>query len=126
MSVSASKAARSFVILVVEDEFFLRYDIAATLRDAGYEVVEAHSGEAAIALRNCGVAIDAVLTDINLTGPTTGWDVADCYRKDRPDIPVLYTSGRTADTTRCVRDSVFMAKPYALKEVLGVVSALVR
>lgn len=126
VSVSASKAARSIVILLVEDEFFLRYEIAATLRDAGYEVVEAHSGEAAIALRNCGVAIDVVFTDINLTGPATGWDVADCYRNDQPNIPVLYTSGRKADTARCVLGGVFISKPYQSGEVLVAVSALVR
>ena len=45
MSVSAANGGRTLAVLVVEDEFFVRYDIAGCLREAGYAVVESGSGE---------------------------------------------------------------------------------
>ena len=63
----------------------MRYDVAQCLRGAGYAVVEAASGEEAIALCKSDVTIDMVFTDINLDGPMSGWDVAECFRLERPN-----------------------------------------
>ena len=51
------------VVLVVEDEWLLRDCIAAHLRAARWQLLEACSGEAAIALLNAGMHIDVVVTD---------------------------------------------------------------
>jgi CheY-like chemotaxis protein len=106
------------VVLVVEDEFFVRCNIATCLRDEGYVVIETESGEEAIALCKSSVSIDIVFTDINLIGPASGWDVAECFRTERPDGPVLYTSGKSIDVRRCVLKSEFVAKPYKSADVL--------
>jgi CheY-like chemotaxis protein len=106
------------VILVVEDEFILRYSIATCLRDAGYVVVECDSGEEAMALCRSNRSIDIVFTDINLASQASGWDVGECFRMDRPNVPVLYTSGKSVDPQRCVPGSVFVAKPYRSDVVL--------
>ncbi len=106
------------MVLVVEDEFFVRYNIATCLRAAGYVVVETASGEEAIALCKSDMAIDIVFTDINLAGAANGWDVAECFRADRPNLPVLYTSGKSIDPQRCVAGSVFVAKPYNIDNVI--------
>ena len=50
MSVSVANGARTVVVLVVEDEFLIRCDIADRLRQSGYTVVETASGEEAIAV----------------------------------------------------------------------------
>jgi CheY-like chemotaxis protein len=118
MSVSAAHDEHPIVVLVVEDEFFVRCSIATCLRDAGYVVIEIESGEEAIALSNSSMSIDIVFTDINLIGPATGWDVAECFRIERPDVPVLYTSGKTVDAQRCVPASEFIAKPYKSTDIL--------
>src|ERR1700720_4311209 len=68
MPVSAANGAHAPVVLVVEDEFFVRCNIADCLRDAGYCVLETASGEDAIALCKSSRSIDIVFTDINLTG----------------------------------------------------------
>ena len=112
MSVSVENGAQALVVLVVEDEFFVRYEIADRLRDAGYIVVETASGEEAIALCKSDMSIDIVFTDINLVGAASGWDVAESFQRDRPDVPVLYTSGKSLDLRRCVPGSAFVAKPY--------------
>jgi hypothetical protein len=49
-------------------------------------------------------------------------DVAECFRTDRPNIPVLYASGKSFDTQRRVPRSVFVPKPYtnpAIVEAIG-------
>ena len=118
MSVSAINDVNAVVVLVVEDEFFVRCDIASCLRDAGYVVVETDSGEEAMAMCKSDMSIDMVFTDINLVGTASGLDVAECYRMERPDVPVLYTSGKVIDERRRVPRSLFIPKPYRSIEVL--------
>jgi CheY-like chemotaxis protein len=119
VSVTSSNGVNAIVILVVEDEFLVRIGVADCLRDAGYIVVETASGEEALVLCKSDPSIDVVFTDINLTGPISGWDVADCFRMKRPDTSVLYTSGEAIDPGRCCSGSVFIAKPYRHRDVLN-------
>lgn len=106
------------VVLVVEDDNLVRFDVVSYLEDAGFVVLETSSGEAAISLCNSGTAIDMVITDINLGGAVSGWDVAECFRTVLPNMPVLYTSGEMIDQTRCVFGSAFLTKPYHCSDVL--------
>jgi CheY-like chemotaxis protein len=118
VSVSVANDAYVLVVLVVEDEYFVRCNIATCLRDAGYVVIETASGEEAFALCRSDMSIDIVFTDINLIGPATGWDVAEYFRIERPDVPVLYTSGKAVDAQRRVPGSEFVAKPYKSADIL--------
>ena len=119
MSVSVENGTQPLVVLVVEDEFFVRCEVADCLRDAGYIVVETASGEEAVALCKSDMSIDIVFTDVNLIGATSGWDVAERFQRDRPDVPVLYTSGKSLDLRRCVPRSAFVAKPYQHDDILN-------
>ncbi len=103
---------------MIEDEFFLRLNIVSCLQEAGYAVVEAVTGEEAIALCHSDTSIDVVFTDVNLGGYASGWDVAECFRTVRPDVPVVYTSGRSLDAGRCVGGSTFVPKPYHESDIL--------
>jgi two-component system, response regulator PdtaR len=118
-TVPASNRADALVVLVVEDESLLRFDITSTLRDAGYVVVETASGEEAIAFCSSGMPIDIVFTDINLAGSATGWDVGEYFKTNCPDVPVLYTSGMSIDRRRCAPGSEFVPKPYDCSDVLN-------
>lgn len=100
------------VVLVVEDEWLLREDIAECLRHAGCGVLTADSGEAAVAILTQADEIDVVVTDIRLGGSLNGWDVGEVGRAKRPDLPVIYTSGQTVDPPRPVGQSLFFDKPY--------------
>ena len=119
VSVSVANGVRAVAVLVVEDDFLVRCDIAGCLRKAGYAVIETVNGEDAIALCTSGMTIDMVFTDINLSGTATGWDVATRFRSAQPDIPVVYTSGQAIDCERCVPGSVFVAKPYQHTDILS-------
>ncbi len=120
VSVTAVNSAHALVVVLVEDEFLVRCNIATCLEEAGYLVVETASGEEAIEFCKSGMSIDMVITDINLIGSASGWDVAECFRLDRPDVPVVYTSGKSIDPGRCVPGSVFVLKPYHNGEILNI------
>ena len=108
----------ALVVLVVEDEFLLRWSVTDCLREAGYSVVETASGEEAIAFCKSDISIDIVFTDISLIGSATGWDVGECYRAGRPDVSLIYTSGKSIDPERCIPGSAFIPKPYQYDDVV--------
>jgi hypothetical protein len=61
-----------------------------------------------------------VFTDINLVGAASGWDVAECSRINRPNVVVLYTSGKLVDAQRCCsRQRIRGAKPYKSNDILN-------
>ena len=70
-------------ILVVEDDSFVREMAVTGLEDAGFEVIEAASGEEALRLLQTGITLDALLTDIRLP-EADGWAVAMAYRERVP------------------------------------------
>lgn len=109
---SQSAASGAPVVLVVEDEFFVRADIADQLRSAGFQVLEAESGESALHFASNGHGVDIVFTDIRLGGALNGWDIGEAFRSTRPEIGVIYASGASIDPPREVRGSRFFAKPY--------------
>ena len=112
-------AAATLVILCVEDDALLLYSIAHALRGEGWRVLEAKTGEEAIAHLDAAHRVDVVFTDIQLPGPLSGWDVADACRSSRHEMPVIYTSGNAADRHRAVVGSHFFEKPYDAASVVS-------
>ena len=107
------------VILVVEDEYIIRAALVAELEQAGWKVLEARTGEAALAQLRCEQRIDVLVTDIQLAGYLSGWEVAEGFRAATPDMPVVYMSGKAVDRSRMVPGSVFLSKPFAPQDVLA-------
>lgn len=84
-------------ILLVEDERAVRTFATRALRRAGYRVVTADGGEAAIAtFRRYRDEIGLLLTDVLMPG-MTGAELAERLRAERADLPVLFVSGYPAD-----------------------------
>jgi DNA-binding NtrC family response regulator len=55
------------------------------------------TGEAAMTMLDAeGENYSALVTDINLPGKISGWDVAKHGRELNPTLPVLYVSGASA------------------------------
>ena len=79
-------------VLLVEDEFLVRSVLADELRDQGYEVVEAETGDRAAQLLECK-SFDVLLTDVRMPGKLDGIDLAHRARSARPTLPVLVVSG---------------------------------
>ncbi len=89
------KAARSEVVLVVEDEEAVRGFTVEMLRELGYGVLEAANGHAALRLIESNMAIQLLFTDVGLPGGMNGRQLADEATKLRPSLKVLFTSGYT-------------------------------
>jgi CheY-like chemotaxis protein len=104
--------------VVVEDEWLVRMELADSLADNGWEVVEFGTGEDAIAFLDQNRATDLLVTDIRLSGQTSGWDVAERFRRAFPGLAVIYCSGNVPDERRKVPDSLFLAKPCPMETLL--------
>jgi CheY-like chemotaxis protein len=107
------------VVLVVEDDFLIREDVAGYLGERGYVVLQAESGESALVQCASEVRVDILFTDINLGGPLTGWDVAEAFRVAHPRLGVIYTSGIAQGRERCVADSLFFDKPCRPGDIIN-------
>jgi len=80
-------------ILVVDDEDIVRALVARALREAGYRVVQAQHGAAALAVLESGrETIHLVITDLVMPG-VGGREVARWTAAHRPALPVLFISG---------------------------------
>ena len=82
-------------LLVVEDDPDLLALAAYLLRAFGYAVLEASSGEAALAMLADRADIDLLLTDVVLTGGLNGATLAERARVLRPGLRIVFMSGYT-------------------------------
>jgi CheY-like chemotaxis protein len=112
------------IVLIVEDEPLVREVIAVEFEEAGFEVVEAQSGEEAAAAIERGIRIDLVFTDLRLSGVLDGWDVAERARQRNSRMPVIYATGFCQGDERRVPGSVFLTKPYRAAAVLDAAETL--
>jgi two-component system, cell cycle sensor histidine kinase and response regulator CckA len=116
-------------VLLVEDEDPVRKFGARALRNKGYDVIEAESGEAALEiLRNTAGKIDLLITDVvmpRLDGPGLVREV----REICPDIKVIFISGYTEDAFRRRLDNDgnidFLPKPFSLKQLASKVKDVI-
>ena len=106
-------------VLLVEDEWLLRMELADALSEAGYNVTESATGEDALARLSKGESFDLLVTDIRLTGKLSGWDVAAAWRLQASALPVVYVSANSPDDPRRVASSIFLAKPVVLEKFLA-------
>ena len=109
-------------ILVVEDEVLIRLVIADYLRDCGYKVHEAVSGEEAIAILQAPeVSIDVVFSDVEMPGSMDGFALARWVRANKPGMEIILTSGieRSADIAATLCEAgPLMKKPYSSQDVV--------
>jgi two-component system, response regulator PdtaR len=104
------------VVLIVEDEFLIRWPTAEYLRDSGYRVIEASSAHEAMTVLSSGTPLDMVFSDMNLSDTLTGYDLARWVAEHHRGIPVLLTSGDAPTSFRPQVDVPFIGKPYVLAE----------
>ena len=108
-------AARRTSVLLVEDEALISDLIAEVLSEGGFSVHAVAAGEDALLYLESGADVDVLFTDINLLGPMDGATLAREARAQRPELPVVYCSGRYSPSALAppVPRSVFVKKPYS-------------
>lgn len=88
-------ASGSETILIVEDDDAVQKLTRAALKSYGYTVLDAHSGEEALAMsRRYGGVIHLLLTDVVMP-QTSGRQLGELMTRERPQLKVLYMSGYT-------------------------------
>ena len=113
-------------VMLVEDEDAVRMFGARALRNKGYNVVEASSGEEALEiLKTDAESIDVLITDVVMPG-LDGPSMIRKVREMHPDMRVVFISGYTEDSFRKRLDEDsgeihFLPKPFTLQQLAGVV-----
>lgn len=115
------------VVLVVEDDELMQGVLEDALREGGFETAISASGEEAVTLLKGRVSdYTALVTDVNLRGRMTGWEVAKQARIIRADLPIVYVTGAAANdwASHGVPQSILLNKPFAPAQLLTAVSQL--
>ena len=116
-------------VMLVEDEDAVRMFGARALRNKGYTVVEAASGQEAIDLLADGNVspIDLLITDVVMPG-LDGPSMIRQVRKTHPDLKVVFISGYTEDSFRkrldVAEDIHFLPKPFTLQQLASKVKEI--
>jgi CheY-like chemotaxis protein len=113
-------------VLVVDDEPGILESTKTLLQTIGYRVLAAGGGRQALELlRQHGAEIGAILLDLTMPH-VSGVETLRAIRQMFPDVPVLLSSGHSADEALAqvarLGVSGFIQKPYrarALREALG-------
>ncbi len=124
-------AAGSGWVLVCDDTFSIRLLIRINLELAGFEVLEAADGEAALALlrRHLGRLPSVLILDAQMR-PMDGWAAIAEIRSDPDlrDLPVVMVTAalQQYEQERSVAAGVdaFVAKPFEPEELVDLVAGL--
>ncbi|MFN4090163.1 MAG: PAS domain-containing protein [Alphaproteobacteria bacterium] len=108
-------------VLLVEDEDPVRLFSARALRNKGYKVLEARSGDMALqVLESSPEPVDVVVTDVvmpRMDGPT----LIGKLREQRPDIRIIcisgYAEGAFRQKLETFTDIHFLPKPFSLQQL---------
>ena len=116
-------------VLVLEDEANIRGFIVINLRRAGYEVIEAESGEEALEKLNAQKDIRVALLDVMLPG-IDGFEVCRRLRAHDATIGIIMLTARSQEmdkvTGLMTGADDYVTKPFSPAELTARVDALMR
>ena len=115
------------VVLLVEDEAFVREATCHILQSIGFDVVPAADAlEAMKAYERHGRKIDLLMTDVALPG-RSGRELADDLRITSAEIPILLTSGYLepeCNTEAHKPRTYFLPKPYTRADLVEIMDKI--
>lgn len=115
------------VVLIVEDDPSIQEIVEDALKEGGFDAAIAASAEEAVTLMKGNVMnYRALVTDINLKGRMSGWEVAKKAREIDPAFPIVYMTGAAADDwpSHGVPHSILLVKPFAPAQLVTAVAQL--
>ena len=109
------------VVLIVDDEVFIRQFTELMVQDLGHETLAAGDMDEALVHLQSPQPIDALFTDIRLKSIVLGgFELARQAISLRPELRVLYITGSSmTEKTRAlfVEGAHFMQKPYSPEQL---------
>jgi DNA-binding NtrC family response regulator len=128
MLVVTVESVRMAVILIVEDDVFIRQIAELMIEDWGHKQLSASDADEALSFLRSPQHIDALFTDIHLKKALIGGcELAHEAIKLRPKLRVLYATGNSiTDKMKAsfVEGSHFLQKPYAPHQLQTAVEGL--
>lgn len=116
-------------ILVLEDEESIRSFVVLNLKRAGYEVIEAGTGEMALELYNKNTDIAVAILDVMLPG-IDGYEVCRALRTQGFSAGVIMLTARTQEVDKVnglmTGADDYVTKPFSVVELVARVDALFR
>ena len=119
-----SRTATAISVLLVEDEVMISNLVA--LSESGFRVHEVTTADEALRFIKSDAIVDVLFTDINLPGGMNGAELAERVRELRPEMPIVYVSGRykISEISPLVPRSLFVAKPYDPNDICALLTRL--
>jgi CheY-like chemotaxis protein len=101
-------------LLLVEDDALVRDTVALMLEDEGFEVVEASDAHDALQKVRDGLQAPLMVTDMDLGAGPSGAELADALHRVRPDLRVIFITGRIASLANRTFDEreAVLPKPF--------------
>ena len=117
-------------VLVLEDEANIRSFVVINLKRAGYETIEAGTGEEALAQLRRNPDIKVALLDIMLPDDMDGFEVCRRIRASNSKIGIIMLTARTQEmdkvTGLMTGADDYVTKPFSPAELTARVDALYR
>lgn len=111
-------------VLVADDTTEFAEMLRATLEGAGFDVVTAYSGPAALAaMRNHEV--DAAVLDVLMPG-ISGDAVADRLRRLYPELPIVLMTGDAGIPFVATTDAPVLRKPFRHEDLVDTIRGLLQ
>jgi CheY-like chemotaxis protein len=98
-------------ILTVDDDAEIRQMVSDVLSGAGFRVLTAESGEAALDLLAGDQPVDMLFTDVVMSG-LSGMELARRARRLRPGLRIIVASGYWPHIVTAEEDEALLSKPY--------------
>lgn len=113
-------------ILLVEDDAKVRLTIAQFLRVLGYRVLEAATGQQAMAIwQTYGATVDLLLTDMIMPEGLTGLELTERLQSQKPSLRVIISSGYSAEIAQAGIPKkpgvIYLPKPHETKTLADII-----
>ena len=120
-------ASQRPVVLIVEDETFIRMNAIEMVEASGFDVIEATCADEAISILEQRSDIRLIFTDIDMPGSMDGLKLAHFVKGRWPPIKIIATSGHAKIAESDLPEgSRFLSKPYAAATITGAIHQLIR
>jgi CheY-like chemotaxis protein len=115
------------VVLVVEDDTLVRLFTSDFLDEAGFKVFEAVNADEALTVLSARPDVQAVLTDIEMSGSMNGIALAKVVRERWPGVRIVLISGRSnPGPDDHLPDGVaFLTKPFLPTTVVNLLRQII-